>query len=157
MQSLANYRSMHMRMQQLAAEGALDGEPLGEPGRDRTAAGEAGQPGEAPRCAASTAGLLPGLLRSAPRSRQLLTALTRLPACAPAEMHAAAAGGIVAALSDLDGFTAKLNAILQADLTHAGARLGWPELGWAGLGCIRQGLGRWRCAAGRAPVRGCRP
>jgi len=41
----------------------------------------------------------------------------------PAEMHAAAAGNIVAAMSDLDGFTAKLSAILQADLTHAGARL----------------------------------
>jgi hypothetical protein len=26
----------------------------------------------------------------------------------------------MAAMSDLDGFTAKLNAILQADLTHAG-------------------------------------
>lgn len=39
----------------------------------------------------------------------------------PAEMHAAAAGNIVAAMSDLDGFTAKLSAILQADLTHAGA------------------------------------
>lgn len=38
-------------------------------------------------------------------------------------MHAAAAGNIVAAMSDLDGFTAKLSAILQADLTHAGARL----------------------------------
>ena len=36
-------------------------------------------------------------------------------------MHAAAAGNIVAAMSDLDGFTAKLSAILQADLTHAGA------------------------------------
>jgi hypothetical protein len=35
-------------------------------------------------------------------------------------MHAAAAGSIVAAMSDLDAFTAKLNAILQADLTHAG-------------------------------------
>ena len=35
-------------------------------------------------------------------------------------MHVAAAGNIVAAMSDLDGFTNKLNAILQADLTHAG-------------------------------------
>lgn len=40
---------------------------------------------------------------------------------ASAELHAAAAGNIVAAMSDLDGFTAKLNAILSADLTHAGA------------------------------------
>lgn len=43
-------------------------------------------------------------------------------------MHAAAAGSIVAAMSDLDGFTAKLNAILQADLTHAGGWVGgWVE------------------------------
>ena len=49
-------------------------------------------------------------------------------------MHAAAAGGIVAALSDLDGFTAKLNAILQADLTHAG---GCPGL-WR---CVFRGRG----------------
>lgn len=40
MQSLANYRSMHMRMQQLAAEGALDGgEPEAAAHRDRAAAG----------------------------------------------------------------------------------------------------------------------
>jgi hypothetical protein len=38
MQSLANYRSMHMRMQQLAAEGALDGETDAAQ-RDRAAAG----------------------------------------------------------------------------------------------------------------------
>lgn len=30
----------------------------------------------------------------------------------------------MAAMSDLDGFTAKLNAILSADLTHAGDWLG---------------------------------
>ena len=39
-------------------------------------------------------------------------------------MHAAAAGNILAAMSDLDGFTAKLNAILQADLTHAALAAG---------------------------------
>lgn len=42
MQSLANYRSMHMRMQQLAAEGALDGsEAEAAAQRDRAAAGRA--------------------------------------------------------------------------------------------------------------------
>jgi hypothetical protein len=78
MQSLANYRSMHMRMQQLAAEGALDGGEVDVAAHDRAAA----------------------------------------------EMHAAAAGNIVAAMSDLDGFTAKLSAILQADLTHAALAAG---------------------------------
>lgn len=38
MQSLANYRSMHMRMQQLAAEGALEGDGDAA-ARDRAAAG----------------------------------------------------------------------------------------------------------------------
>jgi len=39
MQSLANYRSMHMRMQQLAAEGALDGGEVDVAAHDRAAAG----------------------------------------------------------------------------------------------------------------------
>lgn len=42
MQSLANYRSMHMRMQQLAAEGALDGGEVDAAAHDRAAAGASG-------------------------------------------------------------------------------------------------------------------
>ena len=64
------------------------------------------------------------------------------------DAHHHATGGIMAAMSsDLDGFTTKLNAILQADLTHAAAAAGplevsgraqpclWPcysRAGWAG-------------------------
>lgn len=122
MQSLANYRSMHMRMQQLAAEGALDGGEVDAAAHDRAAAG-----GELFRedwqrclcCAASCCSVV--------HSLNPLPTTTLAPTPTPAEMHAAAAGNIVAAMSDLDGFTAKLSAILQADLTHAGAHPGWTD------------------------------
>ena len=67
MQSLANYRAMHMRMQQLAAEGLLDAAPGGE-GEDDEGAGAPAGGGE---------------------------------------------GALGDGAPDLDGFAAKLNAILQ--------------------------------------------
>jgi hypothetical protein len=67
MQSLANYRSMHMRMQQLAQEGALEGaEPEGAH-KDRTAAGARARPGPASTPGLGLACLL--LLARSDRSR----------------------------------------------------------------------------------------
>ena len=141
MTSLANYRSMHMRMQQLAAEGALDGGE-GELGNhDRAAAG-------ARRAALCTLGaqglgrlLQHGSCKPPAAQAQPPRPLPNHPPPCPSptvqhtEMHAAAAGNIVAAMSDLDGFTAKLSAILQADLTHAGGPLGaCPFVAASGMG-----------------------
>ena len=48
------------------------------------------------------------------------------------------AAGIIAAMSsDLDGFTTKLNAILQADLTHAAAAAGPLEVSLCAFPCLR--------------------
>lgn len=46
--------------------------------------------------------------------------------------------------SDLDGFTTKLNAILQADLTHAAAAAGPLEASRGCLGFQGVGLGGWQ-------------
>ena len=119
MQSLANYRAMHMRMQQLAAEGALDAGPAGEEEEEEgaAAAGEAG--GEAGGGAgAGEEGRGP--------------------------------------TSDLDGFAAKLNAILQV-CTAGSARwqrqwvVGW---GWQCQVAAAVGSGGFKpwCCLGRRDV-----
>lgn len=74
MQSLANYRSMHMRMQQLAAEGALDGAEVDPATHDRAAAGAPPPP--------PLASLLLRAHASTPADHPLLLALALFP-CIP--------------------------------------------------------------------------